>query len=94
MTIQFVDPRGVPAKPADPYALTVSLNAETVIGLLANNFHDSVAFLDELEATLHARYPALKTKRYQKRNASDIASDEMLSDIKTQCHALITAYGH
>ncbi len=94
MTIQYVDPRGVPAKPADPYELGVSLGPDTVVGLLANNFHDSIAFLDEVEAALHAQYPSIATKRYKKRNASDIASDDLLAKIRSECHGLITAYGH
>ncbi len=94
MTIRFVDPRGIQAKPADPYDLTVAVSSETVIGLLANNFHDSVSFLDELEGALKAQYPQIATRRYAKRDASDIASAELLETIRSECHGLITAYGH
>jgi hypothetical protein len=94
MTIQFVDPRGVPSRPADPYVLSMQLIPGSVVGLLANNFPGSVAFLDEVESAMHVQYPAIKTKRYAKPNASDTATATLMSKIESECDGLITAYGH
>jgi hypothetical protein len=94
MTIQFVDPRGVPSRPADPYVLSMHRTAGSVVGLLANNFPGSVAFLDEVEAAMHVQFPELKTKRYAKPNASDTATATLMSMIESECDGLITAYGH
>jgi hypothetical protein len=94
MTIQFVDPRGLPSRPADPYAHSMQLKPESVVGLLANNFPGSVAFLDELESAMQAQYPQIKTKRYAKPNASDTATTTLMSTIESECDGLITAYGH
>jgi hypothetical protein len=94
MTIQFVDPRGVPSRPMDPYGLSMQLEPNKTVGLLANNFPGSVAFLDEVESAIHTQYPQIKTKRYAKPNASDTATAALMGTIKTECDGLITAYGH
>jgi hypothetical protein len=94
MTIQFVDPRGVPSRPADPYVWSLKLTPNATIGLLANNFPGSVAFLDEVEAAIHHEYPELRTRRYAKPNASDTATGALMATIESECDGLITAYGH
>jgi hypothetical protein len=94
MTIQFVDPRGIPSRPVDSYLLALELKPDATVGLLANNFPGSVAFLDELETAIHTQYPLLKTKRYAKPNASDTATATLMNTINDECHGLITAYGH
>jgi hypothetical protein len=94
MTIQFVDPRGVPSRPADPYTLTLSVSQSQTIGLLANNFPDSVTFLDELEVVLRESFPHITTRRYAKPNASDVATASLMNTITSECDGLITAYGH
>ena len=95
MTIRFVDPRGVPARPVDPYHLTADLSIDgCTVGLLANNFPDSVNFLDELEQVLNETMPSLRTLRYAKPNASDTATVALLDEIVRDCRAVVTAYGH
>jgi hypothetical protein len=95
MTLRFVDPRGVPARPTDPYLLSADLTAAgCTVGLLANGFPDSVTFLDELELVLNEQLPTVRTLRYAKPNASDIADDQLLAGITRECRAVVTAYGH
>jgi hypothetical protein len=94
MTIRFVDPRGVPSRPADPYRLSLTLEQPRTIGLLANNFPDSVTFLDELETVMREAFPSVLTRRYAKPNASDVATAELMATITNECDGLITAYGH
>ena len=95
MTVCFVDPRGVRAPPLQRYDLSADFSVpKFTIGLLANNFPDSVTFLDELEMVFNERYPAVHTKRYAKPNASDVATDQLIEGITRECRAVVTAYGH
>lgn len=94
MTVQYVDPRGEPAAAADPYALADPLDEGTVIGLMANGFPDSVAFLDRVEEALTATVPGVSFRRYDKGNASALASDELLDTIAAECRSVVAAYGH
>ena len=95
MTVRVFDPRGVPAPPLQRYELGADFSApEFTIGLLANNFPDSVTFLDELELVLNEQYPVVHTKRYAKPNASDVATDKLIEGITRECRAVVTAYGH
>ena len=78
-----------------PYELSADMTEESLsIGLLANGFPDSVEFLDQVEAALAASLPNATFRRYNKRNASAIASDVMLDTIAAECGALVAAYGH
>jgi|GEM_PF-90886 len=92
-TVRFVDPRSASATQPEPYELRADLAAAT-IGLLANGFPDSVNFLTEVEAVLRAQLPGATFARYDKGNASMLASPEMLDEIATTCTAVVAAYGH
>lgn len=96
MTITFLEPRAEPGLPTDPYAVArFDRTVPVTIGLLANGFPDSVAFLDEVEKALLAVAPAgTTTKRYAKPNASVVVSDKVLGSIAAECSAVIAAYGH
>ena len=65
-----------------------------VVGLLANGFPDSVAFLDEVEHALTDVLPGAVVRRYDKGNASIVAGDQLLDGITAECTAVVTAYGH
>lgn len=93
--IDFFDPRAAPGTPVDAYELAIDIGDEPVtIGLLANGFPDSVAFLDQVEKALSARAPGARFERYDKGNASAVVSDEMLGEIVAECRAVVAAYGH
>jgi hypothetical protein len=93
--IEFFDPRAAPGTPVDAYELSIDLGAEPVtIGLLANGFPDSVAFLDHIEKSLAALVPSARFARYDKGNASAVVSDQMLGEIVAECRAVVAAYGH
>lgn len=96
MAIQFHDPRGIRAQAAQPYTLGLDLSAESdaSIGLMANGFPDSVAFLDAIEVALVARFPKLTVHRYNKGNASISAPKALMDEIANDCDGLIAAYGH
>ena len=95
MSVQYLDPRADTATPVKPYDLSLDLHDQAVeIGLLANGFPDSVVFLDQVEAALTASLPRASFHRYDKGNASTIASAELLDVIAAECGALVAAYGH
>jgi hypothetical protein len=95
MPVTFVDPRAEPATPVEAYELAVELRGQAVtIGLLANGFPDSVAFLDQVEAELAALLPDAAFRRYDKGDASSVVSTELLASIVAECGAVVAAYGH
>lgn len=94
MSIQFHDPRAEPLAAAEPYTPRADLSQPPVIGLLANGFPDSEAFLEAVERALAARLPAASFKHWNKHNASIPASPAMLEEIAEQCSVAIAAYGH
>ena len=92
--MEFLDPRGVPSRPIDPYELTASLADGDTVALFANGFPDSVAFLDHVEKALSHELPGAEFLRLDKGNASALASEEHLSTIADSCSAVVAAYGH
>ena len=64
------------------------------VGFLANGFPDSENFLSELEAVMQTTEPGIKVFSYNKGNASVPANEELLSQIKGECQAVVAAYGH
>ena len=92
--MEFLDPRAEPLAQPEAYELSRRLEPGTVIGLLANGYPDSVAFLDHVEASLHEAFEGLEFRRYDKGNASIVVGDQMLGDIRNECHAVVAAYGH
>ena len=92
--IQFLDPRAEPGAIPEPYSLAADLAGSPSIGLLANGFPDSEAFLDRVEEVLTEILPAAKCKRYNKGNASALAGDQLLDGIAKECEVVVTAWGH
>ena len=94
MAIEFHDPRGATRVAPEPYTLTHDLGSSPTIGLLANNFPDSVAFLDAVEAALASNLPDAAFVRYEKPGASAPANEALVEKIATECDVMVTAYGH
>ena len=95
MVVRFLDPRAEPGRPVDPYELAVDVTTGSVdVAMLANGFPDSVAFLEELEASLAERLPDARFWRYDKGNPSVVAPDSMLDEIAGRCTVVAAAYGH
>lgn len=92
--MQFVDPQPAPSAPADVYNLSTPLAAGAAIGLFANGFPDSVAFLDKVEASLAARLDEPRFVRLNKGNASRLATEDEVAAAAEQCDAVVAAYGH
>jgi len=61
---------------------------------LANGFPDSENFLKHIGAELEQLIQGVDVRLWNKGNASIAAPQEMLDEIKSQCHAVIAAYGH
>ena len=94
MVVQFVDPRSESAIEPHTYDLAVVLEPGVTLGLLANGFPDSVAFLDAVADAIAELRPEIGFFRYNKGDASAIANDAMLGDIEGACAAVVAAYGH
>ena len=92
--MEFLDPRGEPSRPIDDYAQTATLEVGQTVGLFANGFPDSVAFLQHIEKALSHHLPGVNFVHYDKGNASALASEDDLSSIAETCSAVVAAYGH
>ena len=94
--IEFHNPQGERAVPADPYTLGIDLaaNPPSVVGLLANGFPDSENFLRHVGTELERLIYGIEVRVWNKGNASIAAPDSMLDEIQAQCDAVIAAYGH
>lgn len=94
--IEFHNPQGERAVPADPYTLGIDLaaNPPSVVGLLANGFPDSENFLRHVGTELERIIDGIEVRVWNKGNASIAAPDSMLDEIQAQCDAVIAAYGH
>lgn len=98
MATQFLDPTAEPGVKVVPYDLGVDLTSDDVtIGLLANSFVDSEAFLSQIADELQQSYSGIKFRSWDKgtpKRASELVTDEEAVAIKNACMGVITAYGH
>lgn len=94
MSIEYLDPRATRLAPPSPYALRARFDGAVTIGLLANGFPDSVAFLDAVEQALATRLPTAGFRRYDKGNPSIPATPALLDRIVAECDVVASAYGH
>lgn len=92
--MRFVDPQPAPSAAADPYELSTPLSTGATIGLFANGFPDSVAFLTKVEAALNTRLDDASFVHMNKGNASRLATEDEVATIAEQCDAVVAAYGH
>lgn len=92
--MRFVDPRPAPSTAADQYDLAAPLGPGATIGLFANGFPDSEAFLGKVEAALADRLDGPTFVHMNKGNASRLATDDEVTSIAERCDAVVAAYGH
>lgn len=93
--VEFLDPRADPATPVTPYSLSTDFSKSPVtIGLLANGFPDSVAFLDRLGLALTQELSEIRLRVYDKGDPTASAPNELLESIAAECQAVVGAYGH
>lgn len=94
MSILYHDPRAAPLAPPEPYHLRADFSQPLTIGLFANGFPDSVAFLEALGHALGTSLPTAAFRHYNKGGPSIRASDAMLARITAECDVVVCAYGH
>ena len=92
--MEFLDPRGAPVAPIEPYGGRAALIAGETIGLFANGFPGSVDFLGHIGDALTRAVPGLEVKLWNKGNASALASQQHVGEIEDECTAVVAAYGH
>jgi len=91
--VVFHDPRGQAATEPLPYTLSHPVTEGTRVALMANGFPDSVEFLDALAVALADHVPNATFHRFNKGNASALASEAMLDDAAHH-DVVVAAYGH
>ncbi len=93
--LEYLDPRAEPSAPVEAYTPRIDpRRAPISIGMLANGFPDSVAFLQQIEDALRAELPEATFHHYNKGDASIVVPDEMFERITRECQAVVAAYGH
>jgi hypothetical protein len=95
--IEFLDPHSPPEQAARHYGLGLGSmldGGSPRLGLLANGFADSEAFLDEVQVALATRVPRATFVRARKPSPTVVVSDETFADLVARCDAVISAYGH
>ena len=92
--MEFLDPRGAPVAPIEPYRGRAPLAAGETVALFANGFPGSVEFLEHVGAALAQAAPGIQVKLWNKGNASALASEQHLGEIQAECTAVVAAYGH
>ena len=95
LIIEFLDPRAEASAPVELYTPRIDPHQVPLsIGLLANGFPDSVAFLIQIEEALRRELPDAQFHQYNKGDASIVVPDDMLARISSECQAVVAAYGH
>ena len=94
MSVQYHDPRAALLAPPEPYRLKADLSQPLTIGLFANGFPDSVAFLEAVGHALGTTLPTAAFRYYNKGSPSIRASEAMLATITAECDVVVCAYGH
>ena len=96
--IKFYDPRGESAVQTQPYELSCDIQTNEgegiTVALLANGFPDSDIFVQAVGKALKERLPKIKTKFWNKGDASIPANEQILNEIQSSCQVAIAAYGH
>ena len=92
--IEFLNPDADVGTENTPYELSVQVDGDTTIGLLANGFPDSVPFLNEVGKAIGRLRPGINLKAYNKGNATIAAPERLLGEIDGDCVGVIAAYGH
>jgi hypothetical protein len=96
--ISYLDPRSAPAAPIDPYVVRrkeLAPGEPLRIGLMANGFPDSVAFLERVSDSLKRSTPeGTIVVVHNKGNASAIATEAQIDALAAEAHVVVTAYGH
>ena len=96
--ITYLDPRSAPSAPIDPYVVSRKPLADGEplrIGLMANGFPDSVAFLERVRDSLTHHTPdGTVIVLHNKGNASAVATPAQIDALANDAHVVVTAYGH
>lgn len=95
--VELLDPHAEPTAATTTYALGLGDDIETKpvrIALLANNFADSVTFLEHVQRALAVRLPSARFLFVQKPNPSVLVDDALFDEVMATCDAVVGAYGH
>lgn len=96
--LEYLDPRPAVVDTGRRYDLTFDIGSRPAsptprIGLLANGFPDSAAFLDGVAATLREHHGDIDVESVEKASPPVALTDEQRARL-ARCDAVIAAYGH
>jgi hypothetical protein len=95
MPVVFVDPRPPALPTVEPYGLRLAAHdpGAPVLGLLANGFPDSEAFLAAVGDALARTVPGAQFRAVTKPSPPTPLTDEQLA-VLVACDGVVAAYGH
>ncbi len=94
MAIRFFDPRPPTSESRDGYAVAAPRGQARRIGLLANGFPDSMAFLDAVARSFTSAAPDTRFVRVEKLSPPTPLTAEQVRMLTDDCDGVIAAYGH
>lgn len=95
--IEYLAPTAEPGVPIEPYEGWTAWAPGTTVGLLANSFPGSVAFLARVGRALEGRVPGLQYRSFDKGRTSGSSvplTPDRVAGITRECEVVVTAYGH
>jgi hypothetical protein len=93
--LTILDPTAEPGVPIDAYTLAADIGGASIrIGLLSNGFPDATRLLTSLGEVLQGKLAAPRIMLFERKNASLLASQEVLEQIASSCDVVVTAMGH
>lgn len=93
--VRYLDPYAESGDVLDAYEPRLVDPDRARIGLFSNMFVDATVFLDDIGVVLARRYPGMALKSYDKGHSASIpATAELVARIRSECDAVILAYGH
>jgi hypothetical protein len=95
VSVEFVDPRGIPTQGVDEYRLRLDPTAPSpVFGILANGFADSEKFAAFLGDAIVELRPDSTLVQESKGDVTAIVGGERLERMTAECSAVIGLFGH
>ncbi|TAK70670.1 MAG: hypothetical protein EPO13_02040 [Actinomycetota bacterium] len=94
MPITYLDPDAGPPHETHEYQLRLAGDGAVRIGLLANGFPDSTAFLQEVQAAIGAHQPDASFVLYTKPRLGTSLTPDEIGQHFGDCDALVVAIGH
>lgn len=92
-SVRFLDPRGIPIDPQQPYLPRLDIGARALrIGFVNNRFPDAVVFAEALASALKSHLSDMSIVRYP--GVLDRLTSDLADDVADHADAAVLLYGH